>query len=155
MNTPKYYIGQKVLFDNDVFTVVEVMYADPVREPGYKIANDEHVLHAVQYELKRPPAKLEFGYCAVGDKIVENNTENYIILDVREKSLLLSHKCSYVIAGEWVTYDQAEHRGWKIKEEEAPKEQLLGWDETKDAYCHVYGYYKGGVCYITRIDESK
>lgn len=125
--TPKYYIGQKVLFDHDIYTIVEVMYADPVRVPGYKIANDEYVLHAVQYELKRPPAKLEFGYCADGDIIEDSGNLTLRILDVRENIFAYS---GFELGGNtkyfsgWKTYKEANAKGWKIKREESIDKML-------------------------------
>lgn len=126
MNTLKYYMGQKVITTNGKESIVmgvnwnthEQKYLYAV--DGYKQAVYE------EDELTRPPAKLEFGYCAVGDTVEDCNNEWITIEAVQENMFAYSWFGNV----NWTTYNQAKVEGWKIKEEVGVPELIEGVAET-------------------------
>lgn len=124
--TPKYYIGQKVMVNDLLVTVMSFQYGivelsfDSHDEYGYMYDTSNNKSYP-EDELTRPPAKLEFGYCAVGDMIVNEDGESVVILDVR--TCIFSRSTIYEHKNFWgnYTYEEAREYGWKIKDQEADK----------------------------------
>lgn len=131
MNTPKYYIGQKVMYDGESHTVVEIHFSDETYAYEYTLFSEDKkqiiqtiTWHAKQEQITRPPAKLEFGYCAVGDVVVDRHRK-LVILDVNRSTLIVSDDNEEPYHyGETVTYEQAKDRGWGIKEQETAPETI-------------------------------
>lgn len=124
MNTPKYYIGQKVMLGDKELTIAYVgWYSTP---GGYYYDTHEVSGHINESELHRPPAKLEFGYCAVGDVVVDRGGYEREILDVRENVFIptitvpgLTYKATTA-----VSFYEARVNGWEIKEEDSSEEKI-------------------------------
>lgn len=134
--TPKYYIGQKVIEkDGEKWrTVADIEYCetelvayDDKPEYGYCYTLDNGET-AFWYELTRPPAKLEFGYCAVGDTVEDCDNE-WVTIEAVEKNMF-----AYSWFGDikWILYEEADDKGWEIKEEKS-----LGYDQ-QEALENIY-----------------
>jgi len=122
--TPKYYIGQKVMWDNKIdtlSTVIKINIDDDLETYLYVV---DSYREGVGYEeftedyLQRPPAKLEYGYCAIGDIVVDKDGDEYMILDVRERLVDLSEMGRFDTSSCAWTYKEARDYGYKIKQEE-------------------------------------
>lgn len=122
--TPKYYIGQKVLWNSnpEEFTIVHFEFIDYVWK--YSIYNGETYKYIEEEKLTRPPAKLEFGYCAIGDVVVDDEGDgDYVLLDVTKNVVHISNNMGgYGVA---LTYQEAKEEGWKIKEEKKAPETIV------------------------------
>lgn len=122
MNTPKYYIGQKVMWRTKEYTIMDFVWVANQEMYFYNVDN----FTAPQLEetdLTRPPAKLEFGYCAVGDVITDGEYQHEI-LDVRETIFCISITDDYKV-DEWLTYEQAENDGWEVNQSKTQEDQKL------------------------------
>lgn len=125
MNTPKYYIGQKVIFEGKEYSITDFLWEEEGDKYMYSFFGDGMRYAHSEEELTRPPAKLEFGYCAVGD-VVEDDDDELVTIESVEKNMFA---CRWFDRIDWITYAQANKDGWKIKEEET-SEWIEGVEET-------------------------
>ena len=92
----------------------------------FKIELDnEYWVYKKYFDLQVPQGKkLEYGYCQIGDIILDEDGDERIILDVRERLIDYGFVNNNRHAGTR-TYEEAQELGWTIKhpeEEITPKE---------------------------------
>lgn len=69
-------------------------------------------------ETKPVEKRLEYGYCEIGDIIVNGAGYECTILDVRERLVNLSAYSDYNSHGCTLTYEELQKRGYTIKQDE-------------------------------------
>lgn len=108
------------MYDDDLYTVVEIKWNGIINKFEFLVNSYSSNVWVTEEGLRRPPAKLEFGYCAVGDVVEDDDHELFTIEAVEQN--IFAYRWFDRVA--WVTYAQANKEGWKIKEEEKVGETI-------------------------------
>jgi hypothetical protein len=133
MNKPKFKVGDKVMWDgkeNNGFAInMDVVYTiSQIIELGgrtcYTLNNCADIFED-NLNLCQPKEKrLEYGYCEIGDIIVDEDGNEFMILDVRERIVFLSELDDANTYGFAETYIELEKNRYKIKQDK-PEDDIV------------------------------